>query len=547
MKGLMMDYQLTLPAILRRVETLYGAKKVVTRLPDKSFHRYSYADFVRRTKKLAVALQQIGVKAGDRVATLCWNHYQHLEAYFGIPAFGAVLHTLNIRLHPDDLVYIIGHAGDKAILVDQMLLPLFDKFRSRLNIEHVVAIFQDGEAPEGMHDYERLLDQADESEFEYLDLDEKEAAGMCYTSGTTGRPKGVLYTHRGIALHSLGIATPDVLGIRESDVILPVVPMFHANAWGLPFAAALLGASQVFPGSYMDPLSLLEALQAEKVTVTAGVPTVWLGVLEVLDVNPKAYDLSSVRAVLVGGSAAPKSLIQAFEERHGLRMIHAWGMTETGPCASLSSLNAELQKAPSDVQFEYRAKQGLPLPFVEIRAIGDEGPVPWDGKTMGEIELCGPWIAKAYYNSPEAADRFAEDGWLRTGDIATIDRRGYIELTDRTKDLVKSGGEWISSVALESALMGHPAVAEAAVIAVPHPKWQERPLAVVALKEGQTVTADELRAYLEPNFAKWWLPDAIEFVEEIPRTTVGKFMKSALREEFRDYHFPDASRGAEGS
>ena len=544
MKGLMMDYQLTLPAILRRAETLYGAKEIVTRLPDKSYHRYTYADFVRRTKKLAVALQRIGVKPGDRVATFCWNHYQHLEAYFGIAAFGAILHTLNIRLHPDDLIYIIEHADDKVILVDQVLLPLFEKFHLRLNVEHVVVISQDGQVAEGMQDYEQLLAEADESGFEYLDLDENQAAVMCYTSGTTGRPKGVLYTHRAIALHSMGIAMPDAVGIGESDVILPVVPMFHANAWGLPFAATLVGAKQVFPGPHLDPLSLLETYQAERVTVTAGVPTIWLDALDALDADPKAYDLSSIRAILVGGSAAPKSLIQALEERHGLKMVHAWGMTETGPCATLSALNAELQQAERDVRFDYRAKQGLPLPFIEIRGSGDGGPIPWDGKTMGEIELRGPWVASGYYNNPQAADRFTEDGWVRTGDIATIDPHGYIEITDRAKDLVKSGGEWISSVALESALMGHPAVAEAAVIAVPHPKWQERPLAVVVLKEGQTATTEELRAYLAQRFAKWWLPDVIQFVQEIPRTSVGKFKKSALREQFRNYALPGTHRGA---
>ncbi|GAC1549909.1 MAG: long-chain fatty acid--CoA ligase [Herpetosiphon sp.] len=535
MNGLMMDYQLTLPALLRRAETLHRTKEIITRLPDRSFHRSTYADLARRVRQLAAGLQGLGVQPGDRVATLCWNHHQHLEAYFGIPACGAVLHTLNLRLHPDDLTYIINHAQDRVLLVDQGLLPLVGQFLARITLDQIVVIGEEGPVPDGMLGYEDLLASADPRSFQEPDLRESTAAAMCYTSGTTGRPKAVLYSHRAIALHAMAEAMVDTLGICEADVVLPVVPMFHANAWCLPFTCTLVGATQVFPGPHLDPASLLDAFQREHVTVTAGVPTIWLGLLHLLDTAPQAYNLASLRAMLVGGSAAPKSMIQGFQERHGLHVIHAWGMTETTPLGSVANLPSGLAHAPLDVQYTFRSTQGIPAPFVEIRVRGDTGLVAWDGTTMGELEVRGPWVAGAYYQTPEAGDRWTDDGWFRTGDIVTLDPHGCIQIQDRTKDVIKSGGEWISSVALESALMGHPAIAEAAVIGVAHPRWLERPLAVVVLKPGQTTTLDEIRGYLEPQFAHWWLPDAVEFVEAIPRTAVGKFLKSALRERFRDY------------
>ncbi len=541
MKGSMMDYQLTLSSIVKRAEALFGAKEIITRLPDRSFHRYTYTDFTRRAKKLAVALAKLGVRPGDRVATFCWSHHQHLEAYFGVPMMGAVLHTLNLRLHPDDLTYIVNHAEDRVLLVDKVLLPLFARFQDRIKVEHVVVIDEAGEAPEGTLSYEVLLDDADENAFQAPDLDENDAAAMCYTSGTTGRPKGVLYSHRAIVLHSLASAMAGSLAIQESDVVLPVVPMFHANAWGMPFTATMVGATQVFPGPHLDPVSLLEDYQQEQVTVTAGVPTIWLGLLQTLDKKPGTYDLSRMRALIVGGSAAPEGMIRGFQERHGLTVVHAWGMTETTPLGTVSLLWSSLESEPEDTRYKYRAKQGVPVPLVEIRARGTDGYVPWDGKTYGELEVRGPWVAGAYYNSPESADRFTEDGWFRTGDVVTIDPLGYMEIQDRTKDLIKSGGEWISSVALENALMGHPAVAEAAVIAVPDERWQERPLGVVVLKEGQAATVEELRGWLADRFAKWWVPEAIEFVPEIPRTAAGKFLKSALREKFHNYQPPTAS------
>lgn len=540
----MMDYPLTLSTLLRRAETYYGDTEIVSRLADKRLVRYTYADWARRTRQLALALSRLGIRPGDRVATLCWNHYRHLEAYFGIPVMGGVLHTLNLRLHPDDLAYIVNHAEDKALLVDESLWPLFAAFRDRVNIEHVVVLGEGGPRVPDTIDYEELIAPEDPTRFDFPDPDERQAAAMCYTSGTTGRPKGVVYSHRSTVLHSLVANLPDSLGLSLRDAVCPVVPMFHANAWGMPFSAVLVGAKLVFPGRHLDPTSLLDLFAAERVTVTAGVPTIWLGVLQVLDKNPGAYDLSALRCLLVGGSAAPLAMIQGFQERHGLTVVQGWGMTETSPLGSLATLSRDLFDAPAAVQYAYRAKQGRPVPFVEVRARGDDGFVPWDGRTMGELEVRGPWVAKAYHNAPEAADRFTEDGWFRTGDIVTLDPRGYIELQDRAKDLVKSGGEWISSVALENALMGHPKVAEAAVIAVPHPKWQERPLAVVVLKEGEQATEEELLAYLAPQFAKWWLPDAIRFVDEIPKTSAGKFLKSALRERFRDEVLPEREAGS---
>ena len=541
MHGLMMDYPLTIGAILRRAETVFPHKTIVTRRPDRSLHRSTYADLGRRARQLAAALARLGVAPGDRVATLAWNHQQHLEAYFGVPILGAVLHTLNLRLHPDELSFIVNHAEDKVLLVDATLLPVFEKIRDRVKTKHVVVIGANGAPPDGMLDYESLVGAEDARGFALPDLDERTAAAMCYTTGTTGRPKGVLYSHRALVLHSLVSLAVDTIGISETDVVLPVVPMFHANAWGAPYTGALAGATQVLPGPHLDPASLLDLFQGERITIALGVPTVWLAVLQALDKNPGAYDLSNLRALLVGGSAAPAAMIQAFQERHNLRILHAWGMTETTPLGTVSQVPSELVNAPRAEQYAVRAKQGRPAPFVEIRARGAEGLVSWTGKSMGELEVRGPWIAASYFNNEEARQAFTDDGWFRTGDIVTIDPHGYIEIQDRAKDLIKSGGEWISSVALENALMGHPAVAEAAVIAVPHPKWVERPLAAVVVKEGAKVTANELREYLAERFARWCVPDAIEFVTEIPRTAAGKFLKSALRARFKDYQFPDST------
>jgi fatty-acyl-CoA synthase len=535
LKGLTSDYQLTLPAMLRRAEALYGPKEIVTRRPDKSFHRYTYADFVRRAKKLAVALGGLGLEKSDRVATLAWNNHQHLEAYFGIPCSGMVLHTINPRLSADDLAYIIGHAEDRVLLIDETMVKLLDGFKDRVNLDHVFILSSDGSAPERLESYEELLSGAVEERFEYPDFDENDAAAMCYTSGTTGRPKGALYSHRAICLHSMASAMTDMLGIAEHDVVMPVVPMFHVNAWGLPFTCTLVGAKQVLPGPHLDPESLLEDMANERVTVTAGVPTIFFGVLRQLDEDPDAYDLSSVRAMIIGGSAAPEGMIRAFDDRHGLHVLHAWGMTETTPLGTVCKLSSKMDEEPEDERYRIRATQGLPGAFIEVRARGDEGFVPWDGESMGELEVRGPWVSGAYFNTEEGSDKFTDDGWFRTGDIVTIEPSGYVEIQDRTKDLIKSGGEWISSVALENSLMAHGAVAEAAVIAVPDERWGERPLGVVVLKEGAEATEEELLSHLASDHPKWSLPDAIEFVEEIPHTATGKALKMALRERYSDY------------
>ena len=532
MRGLMMDFPLTIPAIVRRAETLFSDRTVVTRRSDRTICRSTYREVIDRVRRLAVALRDYGVEPGDRVATLSWASQEHLESYLAIPSIGAVLHTLNLRLHHDDLAYIVNDAADRVLIVDETLLPLYEKFRDRVKVEQVIVI---GRAEAG-HDvrYDELLAAADPSRFIEPSFGEDRAAAMCYTSGTTGRPKGVLYSHRAVVLHSFGQGLVDTLGIGERDTVLPIVPMFHVNAWGLPFTATLFGAGQVFPGPHLDARSVLDLLVGERVTLTAGVPTVWLGVLNELDQHPGKYDLSALRAIVIGGSAAPPALIRGYKERHGIDIVHAWGMTEMTPLGTLCNLPSSLRDASLEEQYRYRAKQGTPLPFVEVRARTERGAAPWDGTTMGELEVRGPCVAAQYYNVDGPDDRFTSDGWFRTGDIVTIDATGCIELTDRAKDLVKSGGEWISSVALETALMGHPCVAEAAVVAVPHPKWDERPLAVVVLKAGALATKDDLIAFLAPQFAKWWLPDAIEFAAEIPRTSVGKFKKSALRDQYRD-------------
>jgi fatty-acyl-CoA synthase len=527
LNGLMMEYQLSLPPILRRAETYFGDGEIVTRLPDKSFHRYTYRDMAARAKQLAVALQKLGLERGDRVATLCWNHYQHLEAYFGIPCGGFVLHTLNLRLHPDDLAYIAEHGKDKAIIVDQSLLPLLDQFKDRTSIEHVIVV-EDG--------YEDLLATASPEEWEDPQLDEREAAAMCFTSGTTGRCKGVVYSHRSTILHALGVATTSPLGLRvaHGDTLLPVVPMFHANAWGYPYLAAMLGAKLVFPGPHLDPESLLEDFVQEEVTWTAGVPTIWLGMLQLLDANPGKWDLSHMKGMLVGGSAVPRAMIAAYKERHGLNVVQGWGMTETSPVASTTDFIGDLQDADQDTQFDFVAMAGVPLPFVELRVRAGDEDVPWDGESMGELEVRGPWVAAGYYEDDSQADRWTDDGWFKTGDMVSMHPRGFIQIKDRSKDVIKSGGEWISSVELENALMAHPAVSEAAVIAIPDEKWAERPLAAIVLKEGASATPEELNEHLAPRFAKWWLPDRYEFVDEIPKTSVGKFKKTALREQFAE-------------
>jgi fatty-acyl-CoA synthase len=542
MEGLMMDWPLTLHHFLDRAARLFPRKEIATRTAA-GMHRYTYADFHRRVHRLAHALTRLGIGRGDRVATFAWNTYRHLEIYFAAPCMGAVLHTLNIRLASDQLIYIINHAEDRVIFVDASLVPLLERIRDQIpTVKAFVIMSEAGPVQTSLSpalDYEALLAESPEAPYPWPRLDENAAAGMCYTSGTTGNPKGVVYSHRAIFLHSMALCLADTFGICERDVLMPVVPMFHANAWGMPFAGVMVGAKLVFPGPHLQPRDIAELIQNERVTVTAGVPTIWIGLYALLE--RERYDLSSLRVMPVGGSAMPRALIEAFEKRFGIRIAHAWGMTEMTPLGTVANLKSYMESWPDEERFAVRAKQGMPVVGVEIRAVDEQGrEVPWDGKTMGELQVRGPWVIRAYYNDPRTAEAF-QDGWFRTGDVVTIDPEGYIQIVDRTKDLIKSGGEWISSVDLENALMAHPKVLEAAVIAVPHPKWQERPLAVVVPRPEfkEDLTKEELLEFLRPRFAKWWLPDDIVFVEAIPKTSVGKFDKKVLREQFKDYRLPE--------
>ncbi len=534
MQGLMMEFSLTLQHAYNRAVSLFPRKEIVTQL-DNGLHRYTYRDWGRRTVQLANALLAAGVQQGDRIATLGWNTYRHLELYFAIPCIGAVLHTLNMRLFSEQLVYIINNAEDSIIFVDGDLVPLLESFADKLPTVKQYVIM--GEAPgatgklQSSIDYESFIAGQPEK-IDWPALDENAAAAMCYTSGTTGNPKGVIYSHRSIFLHSMAAAMTDSLALSERDVILPIVPMFHANCWGLPHSGIMLGAKFVLPGRFMDPLRMIHLMSSERVTFAGGVPTIWIGVLNALEREP--VDLSSLRMLICGGSAVPQSLIEALQ-RKNLNLVQAWGMTETSPLGSVSKLRSDQLDLPIEEQFRIRARQGTIVPGVEFRIMNVETgeQVPWDDTTFGELQVRGPWIASAYFKDPATGEKFA-DGWLRTGDVAVVNEDGIIQLVDRTKDLVKSGGEWISSVELESLIMGHPKVLEACVIGVPHPKWDERPLACVVAKPdfaGQ-LTKDEIIDYLRPRVAKWWLPDDVVFVEAIPKTGVGKFDKKVLRTQF---------------
>ncbi|MEL3962302.1 long-chain fatty acid--CoA ligase [Lysinibacillus endophyticus] len=533
----MMETPLLLTSFLKRAEKYFPEKLIISRTSAETIHRIPYKDYVKRTRKLADALTKLGMKRGTKVGSFAWNHHRHLEAYFAVPCTGAILHMINIRLSPEHIIYVINHAEDEILLIDGDLFPLFEKAIPFLKtVKHIIVMQDNKEVPKSsfpnVYSYEQLLEEA-RDDFKFPeDLDENLPAGMCYTSATTGMPKGVVYSHRGLVLHSLALGLADSMGLREKDIIMPVVPMFHVNAWGMPFAAVNYGSTQVLPGPMFNAPLLLDLIEQEKVTVTAGVPTIWLGVAQEQEKNPR--DLSSLRAVVCGGSASPKGLIKTFEEKFNVPFIVGYGMTETTPIVSLSNYTSAIEEWTPEEKLDTRATQGLPVPLLNTEVVNENGEVPWDGKTMGELRIQGPWIADEYYKDERTAEAF-RDGWLFTGDIAVVTPEGYIKITDRTKDLIKSGGEWISSVDLENALMTHEAVFEAAVIAIPHEKWQERPLACVVLKEGKDVTKDELLAFLEGQFAKWWLPDDVVFLNEIPKTSVGKFLKAKLREDLKDY------------
>jgi len=545
--GRMMDFPLAITHLLERVNTFFPNVEVVSRRADRSLARITYKDVYTRGVRLAAALAKLGVGPGDRVATLLWNHAPHLESYLAVPAMGAVLHTLNLRLAPSEIGYIANHAKDRVLLVDKTLLPLYAQFKGDVpSFEHVIVVNGDdpvGEkasaaggdpSGEGWLDYESILESAGAPLPSSLfpALDENTAAMLCYTSGTTGKPKGVLYSHRSIVLHALVACMRDNLGIGEDDVVLPVVPMFHASAWGLPYEAAMTGAKLVFPGPHLDPESLLDLIERERVTLAGGVPTIWLGILDRLDREKGRWDISSLRRMIVGGAAAPPAMIDGFAKRHGIEVLHAWGMTEMNPLGTIARVKAGLRDRTDEARLAYRCTQGYSVAFVEQRHVSDEGAVlPWDATSMGELEVRGPWVAASYFGD-EGGDRFTQDGWFKTGDVVKICSEGYVRICDRSKDVIKSGGEWISSVALESALMSHPAVLEAAVFAAYHPKWSERPVAAVVFREGMRATDDELGAHLAATFPKYWLPDAYVELAQIPRTSTGKFLKTKLREDF---------------
>ena len=542
MKGLMQDGPLVLTNLFDRAEKLFPKKEIVTATAT-GIERETYGQWADRTRRLGGVLDDLGISADGRVATFAWNTARHLELYFAAPCSGRVLHTLNIRLFPEQITYIVNHAEDEVIFVDKSLLallwPLVDTFTT---VRHIVVMDDGkGELPADtggrlLHDYEALLESA--SPVEWNVTDENQAASMCYTSGTTGNPKGVVYSHRSTWLHTMAGMMADGLGVGERDVILPVVPMFHANAWGLAHIGVASGATLVMPGPDLSPKAIVNLIESERVTVAAGVPTIWMGVLNEID----GRDVSSLRGIPCGGSAVPKHLSEAYREKLGLPILQAWGMTETSPLASVAKVKSTMLHLSEDEQADYRATIGLPALGVQARIANQETgeEVPWDGETSGELQVAGPWIAKEYYNDSRSPESFTPDGWLKTGDVATIDSEGFMRIVDRTKDVVKSGGEWISSVELENEIMAHPSIAEAAVIAVKHPKWSERPLACVVLKPGETLTREDVLEFLDGRVAKWWLPDDVVFIDEVPKTSVGKFSKRDLRDQFAGYVLPTA-------
>ncbi len=540
MQGLMMDYPLTLQHAFDRATRIFSRKEIVTQTESEP-HRYTYGEWGKRSMQLAHALQQAGVTEGERVATFGWNTYRHFELYFAVPCMGAVLHTLNIRLFAEQLVYIVNDAQDKIIFVDADLVPALEALADQLPTVKLYVIMGDGPQPtsklQPSVDYEAFI-AGQPTMYKWPALDENSAAAMCYTSGTTGNPKGVVYSHRSIFLHSMGIGLADGPALSERDVTLPIVPMFHANAWGFPHAAALTGSKLVLPGRFMDPLRIAQLMSQERVTVAAGVPTIWIGFLHLLGKEDKSIDLSALRGIYCGGAAAPISLIEGLYHKN-INLVHAWGMTETSPLASICHLRKHHEELSLEEQFRIKAKQGTVLPGVDFRVVSIETgqEVPWDSQAFGELQVRGPWIARAYYNDSEFDAKFA-DGWLRTGDVAVVDEDGMLQFVDRTKDLVKSGGEWISSVELEGLIMGHAKVLEACVVGTPHPTWSERPLAFVVAKPEFVgkITKEEIIEHLRPQVAKWWLPDDVVFIDAVPKTSVGKFDKKVLRGRYEMHY-----------
>jgi fatty-acyl-CoA synthase len=532
MLSTMQDFPLTITHIFRHGRSVFGESEVVT-FEGESCRRATFTQVAERADRLASALRRLGIREGDRVGTFAWNTQEHLEAYMAVPSMGAVLHTLNLRLFPEQLTYITNHAEDRIILVDATLIPLLARVAADLKtVEQFVIMGQGDASPLGSNvlSYEELLAAESGDVYPYPEIDERSAAAMCYTSGTTGNPKGVVYSHRSTFLHSIAAGSGTTFGLTERDRILPIVPMFHANAWGLPYAGWMAGSDFVMPARFLQGEPLCKLIMAEKPTVSGAVPTVWNDILSYADKNKDTVDLTSLRLVPCGGSAVPRSLMEAFEQRHDVKIIQAWGMTETSPIAAVAM---PPKHARAEDEMNWRSKTGRVIAGVELRITADDGSVlPWDGEAVGEIEVRGPWITASYYKDDDP-EKF-HDGWLRTGDVGTVEPNGFVQITDRAKDVIKSGGEWISSVELEGELMAHPAVKEAAVVGVPDERWDERPLACVVLKEGEKASVDDLKGFLADRVAKWWLPERWTFIEEVPKTSVGKFDKKVLRAKYAD-------------
>ncbi len=546
MRGLMQDRPLMTSSLLRHAAAYHKHSRITSVRPDGEIVHHSYPEVYARTAKLANALHRLGVQTGDRIGTLAWNGHRHFELYYAVSGIGAVVHTINPRLFAEEIVYIINHAADAYLFVDVDFLPLVESIAPAIEhtIRGVVLMPNAHATPHGvigerfeLLSYEELLAAEPES-FDWPDLDESTASGLCYTSGTTGGPKGVLYSHRSNVLHAYAIALPDAQGYRAIDVILPAAPMFHANAWGIPHVAALVGASLVLPGPRLDGASLHRLIEEQQVTVAAGVPTVWLGLLQHLENS--GGKISRPLRIIIGGSAVPSSMIEVFDRRYGVRIEQAWGMTETSPLGTYNSPKPETVGLSDEDSYQLASKQGRPVCGVELRVVDDHGAeVPHDGESYGELLVRGPWVCAAYFGQDEDASH-TPDGWLRTGDVVTVDASGYVLIVDRVKDLIRSGGEWISSITLENLAMGHPKVGEAAAVPIRHPKWGERPLLLIVPKD-DGVTGDDILAYLKGKVAKWWLPDDVIFVEELPHTATGKIMKRALHERYRDHLAPKDS------
>ena len=540
MQGLMMDMPLLITELIRHADRHHGDTGIVSKTVEGNIHRYTYRDAHTRARRLAKALGALGVAMHDRVATLAWNGYRHFEIYYATAGIGGVVHTINPRLFPDQIAYIANHAEDKVVFFDLTFLPLIEKLASQLKTaRHFVALTDRAHMPAksavpNLLCYEELL-AAQDDRFEWPSFDERTAACLCYTSGTTGNPKGVLYSHRSTLLHAYGAALPDALNVSARDVVLPVVPMFHVNAWGLPYSCALAGAKLVFPGPHLDGKSLHELFEAEGVTMSAGVPTVWLGLLNYA--REAKAKFSTLRNLVIGGSACPPAMIAAFEDEFGVQVNHAWGMTEMSPLGTLCTLKAKHAGLSREAKRAVQAKQGRTIFGVDMKIVGSDGrELPRDGKAFGDLHVRGPWVTKGYYKG-EGGDPL-KDGWFPTGDVATLDADGYMQITDRSKDVIKSGGEWISSIDLENIAVAHPAIAEAAVIGVAHPKWDERPVVVAVKKAGQEVSKAELLEFYEGKVAKWWMPDDVVFVAELPHTATGKLSKLTLRQQLKDYRLP---------